>query len=168
MFHDNSLAFIKERISEIRSALIYSLSDELIKFPTSIISILKIDDDGQLWFFIKRPVAMLIDAEMKFPARLQFYRKGKPFYLNVDGWAGIDEDQQLINQFTDYMENKSSSVAMQNMMLVKLQITRAEYHEHKPLVSDRNFIKNGLRRLYDGMMKPSYYYRPMKLKPELA
>ena len=168
MFHENSLVFIKERISEIRSALIYSMSDELIKFPTSIISILRTDDDGHLWFFIKRPLAIMLDAEMKFPARLQFYRKGKPFYLNVDGWAGIDEDQQLINQFTDYMEKESSSVAMQNMMLVKLQITKAEYHEQKPLISGRNFVKNVLRRLYDSTVKPSYYYRPMKLKPELA
>ena len=168
MFNDNGFLFIKERISEIRSALIYSMSSELVKIPTSIISILKADDDGHLWFFIKRPLAVMLDGEKKFPARLQFYRKGKPFYLNVDGSAGIDDDQQLISQFTDHMEKESSSVAMQNMMLVKLQITRAEYHEQKPLISGRNFLKNGLRRFYDALIKPSYYYRPLEINTELA
>jgi general stress protein 26 len=168
MFNENNLSFIKERISEIRSALIYSMSNELIKIPTSIISILKIDDDGQLWFFIKRPSELLLDTEKNFPARLQFYRKGKPYYLNVNGCAGIDENTDLINQFTDDMEKESSSTAMQNMMLVKLKITKVEYHEQKQSVPNRNILQIAIQRLYNTFLKPSYHYHPMDINTELA
>ncbi|MCW3116539.1 MAG: hypothetical protein JWM28_621 [Chitinophagaceae bacterium] len=168
MFNENNLSFIKERISEIRSALIYSLSNELIKIPTSIISILKIDDGGQLWFFIKRPPEMMLDTEKKFPARLQFYRKGKPYYLNVDGCAGIDENTDLIHQFTDDLGGESSLVALQNMMLVKLKITKVEYHEQKQLTPNRSILQNILQKIYDAFTKPSYQYRPLEITTELA
>jgi general stress protein 26 len=168
MSQENNLAFIKERISEIRSALLYSMSDELIRIPTSIISILRIDDEGQLWFFVKRPPQLMHDAEKKFPAKLQFYRKGRPFYLMVSGCAGIDESNDLIDKFTDDMEKGSSSLAMQNMMLVKLKITKAEYHEQKQPVPKRGMFKHLIQYLHDALFKPSYHYRPLEIKTELA
>ena len=168
MFQENNLAFIKERITEIRSALLYSMSDELIKLPTSIISILKMDDDGQLWFFVKRPSQLMHDTEKKFPAKLQFYRKGRPFYLMVSGCAGIDENNDLINTLSDDLEQGSSSLAMQNMMLVKLKITKAEYHEQKQPATKRGVLQNVFQYIHDALFKPSYQYHPLEIKPELA
>ena len=108
------------------------------------------------------------DTEKKFPARLQFYRKGRPFYLMVSGCAGIDENSELINTLTADPEQGSTSQAMQNMMLVKLKITKVEYHEQKQPAPKRGLIQNAFQSIYDAIFKPSYHYRPLEIKPELA
>ncbi|MES1214563.1 MAG: pyridoxamine 5'-phosphate oxidase family protein [Bacteroidota bacterium] len=169
MTNENNFPFIKERIAEIGSAIIYSMSNELITVPATIINILKIDDDGQLWFFINRPSRVMHDAEKKFPARLQFYRKGKPFYLKVSGCAGIDEDPDMFNQLSDDIKTNESSEAKQNMILVKLKITRVEYHEQKQLQPNRGIFQKALQYVYAYLFKPShYYYQPLEINPELA
>ena len=167
MASENNLYFIKERISEIGSAILYSMSNELIKIPACIITVLKVDEDGQLWFFVNRPAQKLYDYEKSFPARLQFYRKGKPFFIHVTGHAGVNENCKTINDFTG-LEKQTEDLAMQNLLLIKLKMTKAEYYEPKPSFPKRNRFQSIFQNLYSSLFKPSNTYRPFELNTEAA
>jgi general stress protein 26 len=167
MASENNLCFIKERIGEIGSAILYCMSNELIKIPACIITVLKVDEEGQLWFFVKRPMQKLYDHEKSFPARLQFYRKGKPFFIHVTGHAGINENGKTINNFTG-LEKQTEDMAMQNLLLIKLKMTKAEYYESKTSFPKRNRLQNIFQSLYSALFKPSNTYRPFELNTEAA
>ncbi|MES1222280.1 MAG: pyridoxamine 5'-phosphate oxidase family protein [Bacteroidota bacterium] len=162
MTAENNLSFLRDRIFEIKSALLYSLSNELIKMPSSIISILKIDEDGHLWFFANKPAKTLFEDDRIFPARLQFYRKGKPFYLQVAGIACIDENKAEIHALTS-QEQKVENTALKDMVLVKLKMTKAEYYEQKQQADHSNTIRHIFQNLYTSLFKPASTYRPFEL-----
>jgi general stress protein 26 len=164
---ENNLGFIKERIGEIGSAILYSLSDELIKIPVSIITVLKVDEDGQLWFFVKRPVQNMYDHEKSFPARLQFYRKGKPFFIQVSGYAGVSENRETISDFIGPGQ-QTEDTAMHTLMLMKLKMTKAEYYENKQSFPKRNSLQGAFQNLYSSLFKHSNTYRPFELNTEVA
>src|SRR5258706_11538345 len=89
MTNDSNLQFIREKILQIRSAVMYSMSNALVKIPNNIVTAINVDDEGHLWFLSKRPLQYVEQCEQNFPARLVFYRKGIPFYVEVSGNAII-------------------------------------------------------------------------------
>lgn len=107
MSTDVNLQFITDKINEVRSAIMYSLSDDLIRLPNSIVTAVKVDEAGQLWFVCDRPAYMLEHIPTSFPVRLHFYRKGKLFHMEISGAARIsneiatdngDHDRRLLIQ----------------------------------------------------------------------
>ena len=120
---EGNLQFIREKIYEIKSAVMYSMSEGVVKLPNSIVSVVKVDDEGQIWFVCAPPMRRLEASECVFPARLHFYRKGKPFHVEVSGAATI------INQ--DFSENDAAD----KPLLIKMSMTNVEYNavaERKP------------------------------------
>jgi general stress protein 26 len=162
---DTNLSFIKERITEIGSALLYRVSNERFKTSCSIINILNADEKGQLWFFTSRPYQHLSQGEKTFPVRLSFYRKGKPFFVEVSGQACVSEDKKLINHFAG-MQGEASSNAMQNLMLVRLKIKKAEFHESRQPKSRKKLLPLLAEFCLD-LFKPSNDHRSFEMKPEI-
>lgn len=117
MSNDTNLQFIRERINEVRSAIMYSYSDDVIKLPNNIVSAVKVDEEGQLWFVCDRPAYMPEYYPSSFPARLHFYRKGKFFHIEVSGPATIVNSIQ------------HDSMAAGNRMLIKMEMKNIVYTE---------------------------------------
>ena len=86
---ESTLSILREKIYQIRSALMYSMSNDLIKMPNSIVTVLRVDEAGDLWFLSKRPSYPLNQCEESFPVRLVFYRKGISFRMEISGKATI-------------------------------------------------------------------------------
>ncbi|MEI9946974.1 MAG: hypothetical protein WDN26_22480 [Chitinophagaceae bacterium] len=114
---DTNLYFIREKIYKLRNAIMYSMSNDLIKMPNTIVTALKIDDEGCLWFVCKAPAHYTDQYEQSFPARLHFYRKGILYYMEVSGKATI-----VKNEETGVEENES-------VLLIKMSINCVEYTE---------------------------------------
>jgi hypothetical protein len=74
MLSDGNLQFIRQKIYQLRSAIMYSMSNELVKIPNNIVTAIRVDDEGNLWFLSKRPAQFVSECEQNFPARLHFYR----------------------------------------------------------------------------------------------
>ncbi len=89
---DNNLQFITEKVSLLRTAVMYSMSNELVKLPNDIVSYVNIDDEGQLWFLSHLPPQLLSECEREFPVRLHFFKKGYDFHVQVSGKATIVND----------------------------------------------------------------------------
>lgn len=47
---------LKSKITELQSALFFTESASIVKLPTHVISDVEMDEEGQIWFVIPRPV----------------------------------------------------------------------------------------------------------------
>jgi general stress protein 26 len=131
MLTENQLNFFREKIQELRSALFFNTSNAVLKLPPCIISTLKVDEAGQVWFFVNRPGQYLHEFDKEFPAKLNFFRKGKRFFLNLVGKAFIISDPEELNEIISVSEDDKQK-AMANMVLIKFKIINAQYEE-RPL-----------------------------------
>lgn len=127
---NQQLSFLQEKIREIGSALFFNLSDSVLKLPTSIVSTLKVDDYGFVWFFVHKPQQQVKEFDREFPVRLDFFRKGKSCFLQVNGKGWVVTDPEEMNSFVTLPEDVKK-MAMNEMVLVKVKMMRAEYFETK-------------------------------------
>lgn len=128
MATNQQLNFLQEKIQEIGSAIFYNQSESVLKLPTSIVSTLQVDDYGFVWFFVQKPRQSLKEFDMEFPVRLDFFRKGTKCYLQVMGKGWVVSDPEEMNSL-DGLTNEAKSLALSEMVLVKVKIMKAEYFE---------------------------------------
>ncbi|MEO7923535.1 MAG: hypothetical protein ABIR30_07645 [Chitinophagaceae bacterium] len=119
---DPNFQFIRDKIGLLRSAVMYSMSNSLVKLPNDIINLVKIDEEGQLWFLAHFPQQSLAQCEQDFPVRLHFFRKGYDFFVEVSGKASIE------NSLDDPGEEISDMDA-RKAVLVRMTMCNIEYRE---------------------------------------
>src|ERR1700679_1571294 len=85
MLNQSDLRFLQEKIQDLKNAIFFSQNTSLLKMATMIISISKVDELGQMWFFVPRPQQALHEFDREFPVRLEFFKKGRRFFLHVLG-----------------------------------------------------------------------------------
>lgn len=122
------LNFLQDKIKEIGSAIFFNLSDSVLRLPTSIVTTVKVDDYGFVWFNIQKPRQQLKEFESEFPVRLDFFKKGQNCFLRVMGKGWVVTDPEEMNAFAPLPEN-TRQVVSTDMVLVKVKILRAEYYE---------------------------------------
>ncbi len=137
---DNNYQFIREKIYRLHSAIMYSMSNELIKIPNSIVTVLRIDDEGHLWFQCKAPVQHIQHYEQNFPARLHFFRKGVRYFMEVSGSTAIIQSQDSI------MTNGAKEAAL----LLKMNINSVAYVE--PEVRKKSRIEYFLENAFSWVL----------------
>jgi len=157
--NDKNLSFIQHKISTIRSALFFNGNQYDPNTATSIISALKFDESGNIWFFLNNdPHLRTVDDN--FPARLYFYRKGIPFSVNISGKARIMRDVQFFNELAG-VNLSSCPEIFQKVLVVRVSVDAAEYQEwQRPEPAIR---MHGINRLFNRLMQflfPSYEHAP--------
>ena len=127
--HNNgeNFSFITEKIKEIKVGLFKSEINSELLLPNNVIQILRVSDDGHLWFFTSCNGRQAANINRTFYAYLDFHKRGTGSRLLLNGTATIvDEEgdvEELITQ-----SNYSKSVAS-SLVLVKMKIMQAEYFE---------------------------------------
>lgn len=121
----SQLNFLQEKINAIGSAIFFNLSDSVLKFPTAIVTTLKVDDFGYVWFYVQKPKQNIREFEVEFPVRLDFFKKGKNYFLQVLGKASVISDPEDVNSFV----LEEGLVYNNEMVLVKVKMLSADYHE---------------------------------------
>ncbi len=124
MVHDSNLQFIREKICILRNAVMYVSGDGLVKLGNDIVTAIKVDEDGQLWFVTNRPAQIVSECEQSFPARLRFYRKGIGYYLEISGKATIVSSNYTFSDMP--ADNKKGN---KKKVLVKMEMKNIEYTE---------------------------------------
>ena len=115
--NDTTLAFLKGKIEEFRIALFKAEIDSEIRLPNNIISTLKVDEDGYIWFYTSCNSNYATQVDKEFFAYLDYYQKGRDSRLRVSGRACIIEG---CGSDADTIENS-------NLILLKMKIMQAEY-----------------------------------------
>lgn len=122
------IQFLRDRVNEIESALFFNESSNPMLLPTCIVTANKLDEDGYIGFFMTRAHYYLPEKDHNFPARLDFYKKGKPFFLKIKGSATIitNENEMGMYKKTYWDLRKKTN---RQLMLIKVKINYAEYYE---------------------------------------
>lgn len=124
------LSFLQKRIEEIGSAIFHNLSEAVLKLPTSVVTTIKVDDYGFVWFFVQKPTQNLREFDQEFPVKLDFYKKGKGCFLQVVGKAYVVTDPEEMNAYVTLPED-IKKLANKNLTLVKVKIQKADYYRTK-------------------------------------
>ena len=122
------LSFLQKRIEEIGSAIFYNLSESVLKLPTSLVSTLKVDEYGFIWFFVEKPKQQLSEFEQEFPVKLDFYKKGLGCFLQVTGRAFVVSDPEELNAYVT-LPGGVKEAATEKVALVKVKIQKADYYQ---------------------------------------
>ncbi|HVS95293.1 MAG TPA: pyridoxamine 5'-phosphate oxidase family protein [Puia sp.] len=126
MLPQPNLLFLREKILDLKNAIFISQHSSLIKIATTIVSVEKMDDLGQLWFFVPKPQQALHEFDREFPVRLEFFRKGKEFFVHASGKAYIVTDPEEINGLLDEeIRGKTDD----RLVLIKVRMMKAEYFQ---------------------------------------
>ena len=129
MLNPSDFHFLREKIQDLRSALFFSQNTSLLRMSTTIVTILKVDELGQVWFFVPRPKQALHEFDREFPVKLEFFRKGKRFFLHITGKAFIVTDPEEINSL---MYEDIKEKANDHLVLIKVKMGKADYFESAP------------------------------------
>lgn len=159
------LPFIEEKIKDLENALFFSLSEAVLKIPVCVISVLKTDEIGQLWFSIPRPSQSVYAFDKAFQAKLDFFRKGRDYYLKIHGTAFLVDDPEEINMIECLNENIKQQARRNSSLIIKVKITFAEYIEKAPVhATKKALIKQVKNRVYSWFKQTQSMGRPNFIK----
>ena len=162
---NQQLSFLKEKIQEIGSAIFFNLSESVLKLPTSIVETIKVDDFGLVWFYIQKPKQDLREFDKEFPVRMDFFKKGKNCFLQVEGKAWMVNDPEEINTLNILSEEEKAK--SNNMVLVKVKMLKAEYHEtgNANRTAKNSWWQNAVSNVYTWFRNGNGVYRPEIFHP---
>jgi hypothetical protein len=160
----NNISFLQDKIQGIGSALFYNLSSGVLKFPTSIVTVLKVDEAANIWFFANRPEQNLQVFDREFPVRMQFYRKGKGYHLQITGRAYIVDDPEEVYGLVSLPEDMKVR-AFRELVLIKVQINNVAYYEYGKRFARRRTLKGLVSGLYDRLFKEDTRPQPYIFQP---
>ncbi|HMH21947.1 MAG TPA: pyridoxamine 5'-phosphate oxidase family protein [Puia sp.] len=165
MLNPSDFHFLREKIQDLRSALFFSQNTSLLRISTTIVTILKVDELGQMWFFVPRPRQALHEFDREFPVKLEFFRKGKRFFLHITGRAFIVTDPE---EFNGLMHEDIKGKASDHLVLIKVKMGKADYFESAP-ASYPGWLQELRRQVYSWVSTSRPGYKPYYLEtPELA
>lgn len=140
---DKNLRFLQKKIGEIKIAMFKAEIDPLLQLPNNIISTLRTDDEGNIWFFTSFKGNLTKYIYRSFPACLEFYQKGGSFRICTNGKADIVQSNEVA-----FSSDK-------NKVLVRFKILHVKYFENKPL--SYSSLKIRIREFFSNIFSSSHY-----------
>ena len=98
MFTETQLHFFKEKINAVETALLINQSESVLRLPNRIVRVSHIDDVGQVWILVPRPMQHLSEFEKTFPVKLQFALFGLPALAQVFTQTAVNPLRHGVNQ----------------------------------------------------------------------
>lgn len=136
MENEKALHFISEKIQDIKVAIFYCHSNCPLRINNTIINTYSVDDNGYISFFIKRPPQLISQFEQEFPVELNYFKKGKDYFMNIFGKARIVNDPEELAYQTDLSAEEINN-ALTTMVLIRVKILKVDF-------IDNNFEKKNL------------------------
>jgi general stress protein 26 len=160
MLPQSDLQFLREKIQELKNALFFSQNTSLLRIATTIVSVIKVDELGQMWFFVPRPQQALHEFDHEFPVKLEFFKKGKDYFLHVSGKAFIVTDPEEINGLVheDIREQAGS-----HLVLIRVRMLKADYFDHSYSSVHAGWWRELKNQLHTWMFNTRPGYKPYYL-----
>lgn len=162
---NQQLSFLKEKIQEIGSAIFFNLSESVLKLPTSIVETTRVDEFGLVWFYIQKPKQDLREFDKEFPVRMDFFKKGKNYFLQLEGKAWMVNDPEEMNALD--IPSDEARTKFKDMVLVKVKMLKAEYHEtgNTNRTAKNSWWQNAVSNVYTWFRSGNGAYRPEVFHP---
>ncbi|MEO5683646.1 MAG: hypothetical protein ABIQ88_13445 [Chitinophagaceae bacterium] len=129
---DLHLSFLQLKIINIGTARFFCDSDNNLPFPAYIINAVKTDNKGYIWFFISSNPLHATLQPINFASRLEFYRKGYPYSLAINGTASLVNDRETVQNFIAEVVDQTTTdhaAGLSGLLLVKVKMEKATYRE---------------------------------------
>ena len=123
---------LKSRIMDLQSALLFTESNAIVKLPTHVISDVELDSVGNIWFVIPKPPMHIEAYEKEIPAKLDFFKKGKDFFVKVRGIAFLQADLNEANATEALSAEMRLRMQDAAVMVVKVQVLESELVDNSP------------------------------------
>jgi general stress protein 26 len=146
---NTNLQFISEKINQLRNAIMYVDGSGPVKLENDIVTAIRVDDEGQLWFLTNYPSQHVEECEQNFPARLLFYKKGVNFFMRVSGKATIINDSCSDNHADSDNNDRSQKL---KKVLMKLTMINIEYTA-SPAKKTKNKMEIVLENWYSWFLR---------------
>jgi general stress protein 26 len=160
MLPQSDLQFLQQKIQDLKNALFFSQNTSLLRIATTIVSVIKVDELGQMWFFVPRPQQALHEFDKEFPVRLEFFRKGKEYFLHVSGKAFIVTDPEDLNGLVD--EDIREQIGGQ-MVLIRVKMMKADYFDNSCSSVHAGWWRELKNQLHTWMYNTRPGYKPYYL-----
>jgi hypothetical protein len=160
MLPQTDLQFLQQKIQDLKNALFFSQNTSLLKIPTTIVSVKRVDELGQMWFFVPRPKQALQEFDKEFPVKLEFFKKGKEFFLHVSGKAFIVTDPEEINSlvYEDIRE-----LAGNHLVLIRVKMLKADYFDNSGSSMHAGWWRDLKNQIHAWMFNTRPGYKPYYL-----
>jgi hypothetical protein len=166
MNNHKNLQFILGRIQELKVALFHWQTTTVLKIPTSVVHTYRVDDNGDLLFFLPRPKQLLSQFEKEFPVGLNYFKKGVNYYINISGFARIVNDPEELYSYDLTFEEMEQ--ALHKDVLVKVKILKADYYEND--ISRKNSVVNKVKAFIYSLLawvEPNTKSFDFRTKPQM-
>src|SRR6185295_16896777 len=141
MIQDMSVTFLRSRITELENALFMSESNALVSLPTHIVRVTEVDEEGNVWFIIPRPTQVIESFSKEMPAKLDFFKKGKEFFLKISGVASIIWSEVEIKEAS--LSKQFSESLRKGDVAVKVKVEVSEYVQKTPKPNSNPLLNVG-------------------------
>lgn len=126
--HDDAFGKIAEMIDGVKFAMLTTMEEDgtLRSRPMST---MKMDEDGNLWFFTSQSSPKVAETQQHRQVNLCYARPDKQDYLSVSGNAELVHDRELMRSlWTPWIKPWfPNGVDDPDLVLLKVRITEAEY-----------------------------------------
>lgn len=137
MKYKHQLNFLSEKIQELQTAILTFQTNSILKFPASVIETHYIDEIGCIWIATNMPGQNICEFDNRVHVCLNYYKKGKPFFLNAQGIARIVLDPEEVNHLPQYLKDKT----MEGKMLICIRILEANFYQRQAYSNSNFFTK---------------------------
>jgi len=139
--------------NKFQSALFFPENESILRMPVHVINSAQADDNGQIWFVLSRPSQEINEFDREFPAKLDFFKKGKNFYIKIQGKASIVSDAKANEQ--DMPEQIRQQLENQRLMAIRVQVQNADYFENVPKPTS-GWLQNSTSQFMNWLLNPRY------------
>jgi hypothetical protein len=119
--------FLQRKLTELNSALFFAEGNALVKLPNHLVIEMEIKESGDIIFVIPKPVQDIGAFEKEFPARLEFFKKGKPFRLKAQGKAFLITDPAEMERRCYISKQLRSRAGDDSVIMIKFAIQFIDY-----------------------------------------
>jgi len=148
---DEKFGFLQKKIMDIKIARFRAELHSECPLPNNIITTIKADEHGNIWFFTSCNGNHAAFIDQHFYAYLEYYQKGGDARLRVSGKASIVTDDTDAN---DPIMIPDAAKANGNLILIKLKIMQAEYMENRPVQATN--ISSRIKHFFTDFFVPSH------------
>jgi hypothetical protein len=150
-YKDDNLQFLQKKIGEIKVAMFRAEMNSELQLPNNIISTIKTDDDGNIWFFTSCHGKYAQHLEQNFYAYLDYNQKGGAYRVRISGKASIVPDDT-----PTHTTSVDKSRLSDTIVLVRMKMMHVEYFENKTLQATSSF-KTRIRDFFTEMFTSHNY-----------
>lgn len=154
MIQDMTVTFLSEKVKELENALFMSESNALVSLPTHIVRVTEVDEEGNIWFIIPKPTQVVESFSKEMPAKLDFFKKGKEFFVKVSGIASIIWSADEMEQ-TKLIRQYAGSFEKDNVVAVRVKVEYSEYINKNNKPSSNPFLNVGTQ-VYNWLLNPLF------------